>query len=345
MPQMTDGSIIERHFENEHYKVLFNQKTGFFVRCEDEGFPEPRWSSHGPELIDLSITNYCERNCAFCYRKTLSSDAYFMSIEDVENVVKQAASCGTMQIALGGGNPNQHPNFVEILRTIRQEGIVPSYTTNGDGLTDEVLKATEECCGAMAVSVYPPFAEERYGNILGRMAKYHIRVNLHAIIIDETLDMWMRWLLKPPSFFRDVNAVIFLNYKPVKGGFSQIGINRARTFFETVSRCQNLKIGFDSCCISGIVQWMKVPACLVESCEAARVSAFISEKMRMYPCSFMVDNKEYGDLSKEKLGDVWQENALFKRFREDSLHSRCTACQHAEICRGGCRLYEQINWC
>jgi MoaA/NifB/PqqE/SkfB family radical SAM enzyme len=52
------------------------------------------------------------------------------------------------QVALGGGNPNQHPDFIEILRLTREDyGIVPNYTTNGRGLSDTVLEATRRYCG------------------------------------------------------------------------------------------------------------------------------------------------------------------------------------------------------
>lgn len=34
----------------------------------------------------------------------------------------------------------------------------------------------------------------------------------------------------------------------------------------------------------------------LESCEAARFSAFISEDMIMYPCSFMVNTDMYANL-------------------------------------------------
>lgn len=287
MRPMRVGRLIERKHPLQHFRTVFNQQTGFFVRIEDDSYPEPVWAADGPELIDLSITNYCERGCNFCYRETSRSQALFMSLDNVEKVVSQAHSCGTMQIALGGGNPNQHPQFIEILRLIRMHDIVPSYTTNGDGLTDEVLRATSEYCGAMAVSVYPPYDEDHYNKLLERVRGYGITVNLHAIIKDDTIDLWMRWLQAPPAFFKYINAVIFLNYKPIRESPFFLDKDKAKQFFDTVNQCHSLKIGFDSCSISGIVRWMDTPSYLIEPCEAARFSAFVSEDMKMYPCSFM----------------------------------------------------------
>lgn len=342
---MQGGKLIEREHPSQHYRVVFHQQTGFFVRKEETGFPEPTWAEDGPELIDLSITNYCERGCSFCYRNTSRSDASFMSIADVEKVVSQALACGTMQIALGGGNPNQHPQFVEILKLIREHDIVPSYTTNGDGLSEDVLQATAMYCGAMAVSVYTPYEEDRYEIMLARIKNYGITVNLHAIIRNDTLDMWIKWLQSPPSFLKYVNAIIFLNYKPVRGKPEMPDKEKVRLFFETVNKCHCVKIGFDSCSISGIVRWMDTPSYLIEPCEAARFSAFVSEDLKMYPCSFMVELGLYGNLREQSLLEIWQQNEHFQSFRSDKLHERCEGCQFSETCRGGCRLYPNINFC
>ena len=345
MQQMRDGKLIVREHPLQHYRTIFNQQTGFFVRKEESGIPEPTWSADGPELIDLSITNYCERGCKFCYRNTEKLSPIFLKLNDIEDIASQAQDCGTMQFALGGGNPNQHPQFVEILKTIRKHNIVPSYTSNGDGLTKKILTATADFCGAMAISAYPPYDENRYEKMLCLIKSYGITLNLHAIIRKETLSMWEKWLVKPPSFFKYVNAIIFLNYKPIKTINESVDIEKAHEFFKIVNQCKSIKIGFDSCSLSGIVQWMDTPSYLLEPCEAARFSAFISEDMKMYPCSFMVNRELYGDLRKNSLLEIWQRNKSFKQFRDDSTPQRCKNCKKYAICKGGCRLFEEINYC
>ena len=345
---MTDGDLIVRDHAEQHYRTLFDRRTGFFVRKENTGFPEPAWSADGPELIDLAITSYCQRHCSFCYRGANDSSYQHLSLDYVQSVVEQAAECGTLQMALGGGNPNQHPNFIDILRFVRKNGIVPSYTTNGDGLTDEILKATADCCGAMAVSIYPPFDEDYYDGLLTKINSYGIKVNIHAIIRNDYLEMWTRLLSEPPSFLKKINAIIFLNYKPMGregGALLPKGLEKIEKFFKVANDCKEVKVGFDSCSISGIVRWMNVPKVLIEPCEAARFSVFISEDMKMYPCSFMVGKDWYGDLRKDSLIDIWQKNEHFVRFREDAMPVKCESCAISEACKGGCRLFDEINFC
>ena len=203
-----DGEIVKIRHEKQHYTVLFNKTTGAFVRYEDKNYSEPFWSEDGPELIDMSITNYCTKDCDFCYRRS-NSEGKHMSLEEVQLVVEQAKDAGILQIALGGGNPNQHPNFVEILKIIRNNGIVPSYTSNGIGVSDEILQATKKYCGSMALSLYPPY--DRYQWLTNRISSYGIKLNFHVILKKDTIRQLIDWLYSPPSWFSNLNAIIVLN--------------------------------------------------------------------------------------------------------------------------------------
>lgn len=168
---MDDVVLIDK--KKSHYYYYFNKSNGLSIRSEYKDFEEPFWSVEGPELLDVSITNYCERGCKFCYRDS-SKDGKHMRIHDFETIMEYANEANTHQIALGGGNPNQHPNFVKILKMCREKyGIVPSYTTNGDGLTEEILMASKKYCGAVAISYYDPF--NKFITALKKMISYGIK--------------------------------------------------------------------------------------------------------------------------------------------------------------------------
>lgn len=336
--------IVVREYPQQHYKTIFNQKTGFFVRMEDRGYEEPFWCETGPELLDVSITNYCERRCKFCYRDS-SLMGQHMRMNDMEKIVKEAAQLGVLQIALGGGNPNQHPHFTSILKLIRDYNIIPSFTTNGDYLTDDILDATKRYCGAIAISAYPPF-DDSFATKIKTVARY-IKTNLHFILKSDTIDIANQWLTNPPDFLENINAIIFLNYKPIKP-ITDLRIkdsNKIVTFFQNVQNCKSLKIGFDSCSVAGIVHNMEVDNVFIESCEAARFSAFISENMKMYPCSFMTNTVYYGDLRTESISSIWKHNQYFIHHRFQIKNHNCHSCKYATFCNGGCVYIPEINFC
>lgn len=327
----------------QRYHTLFNPRNGLFARIEDIGADEPMWSADGPELLDISITNFCERQCGFCYRGSSPSGSH-MTILDFKEVLSQAAEVGVLQIAFGGGNPNQHPQFAEFLRLTHEAGIVPSYTSNGEGLTDDILKATKRYCGAMALSAYPPY--DTLENRIRRISDFGIKLNLHVILSDTIIGQATEWMVNQPDWFKNINAIIFLNYKPIRSGSNcgKPSESALAQFFRAVKGA-GIKIGFDSCSISGILWWLDTSHEFVESCEAAKFSAFISEDLRMYPCSFMANTDRYGDLSQNSLLDIWRNNSHFQAMRAMHPRHECVSCPHIPECRGGCSFLPQINLC
>ena len=93
------------------YKALFDENTGKTIRLDGADNCN-NWKKSGPELLDISITNYCERNCSFCYRNS-SKVGKHMSTSLYRDIINEAKELKVFQVALGGGNPNQHPDFVD----------------------------------------------------------------------------------------------------------------------------------------------------------------------------------------------------------------------------------------
>ncbi|MBI5569627.1 MAG: radical SAM protein [Desulfomonile tiedjei] len=340
--------VIRRHYQREHYSTVFSPATGFFARIEEPGHSEPFWSKHGPELIDISITNWCDRHCTTCYRSA-SANGTHLSIADYTMIMEQAASMDTCQVALGGGNPNQHPDFADILKITRERfGIIPNYTTNGRGLTNDVLEATARFCGAVAVSAYMPY--EDLSHTLSRLNSFGIKTNIHFVLDRRTIETAIEWLLHRPEWLRGINALIFLNYKPVgRGGDRKrllSGSTRCSEFMAHALGAQGtFRIGFDSCMVSGFAPSDKVHAVSYEACDAGRFTMYVSETLRAYPCSFMETDYEGIPVTKSNMIEIWRNSALFREIRRRLSQPPCHRCSHLELCKGGCPAFPEINLC
>lgn len=342
-----NSSIVHKRYEDQHYSVLFNKKTGYFVRAEDAGYPEPLWSAHGPELLDISVTNWCDKGCSFCYRKSTTRGNH-MPLADYELIMRQAEKLDVLQVALGGGNPNQHPDFIKILESTVAHNIVPCYTTNGRGLTPDILQATKELCGSVAISAYEPYTEFR--KHLENLFAYGIKANVHFVTDSQTIDTAIKWLSKPPDFLDGINSLIFLNYKPI-GRNPNMSLllkdtGKIQEFYRLVSSNKNvLKIGFDSCSMSGVVKYLDVNSSFYEGCDAGRFSAFVDENLRMMPCSFMTNTGWFGDLRTDSMLNIWQNNPYFAKYRGNILNNGCTSCAFQKTCMGGCPFIEELSQC
>jgi hypothetical protein len=184
-----------------------------------------------------------------------------MKISNYRMILNQASRMGVLQVALGGGNPNGHPQFPSILQMTREEyGIVPTYSTSGRNLDDVTIAASSRYCGAIAVSAYPPYQELR--SAIEKLRGSGVRTNVHFVLDKDSINTAIKWLESPPEFLHGINAVIFLNYKPAGRGAQGDRLlalsSELPRFFDLVSRREvPFQIGFDSCMVSGF--WLSLP--------------------------------------------------------------------------------------
>lgn len=341
--------MVLKRFPKQRYTAMFNLRSGFFARVEDLGAPEPFWAEHGPELLDIAITNWCDRGCLCCYRKSDETGRH-MNVEDYREVICQAQAMHAFQVALGGGNPNQHPDFIDILRLTREDyGIVPNYTTNGRGLTDEVLEATQRYCGAVAVSAYAPYYE--MATAIEKLVARGITTSVHFMLSSRSIDTAIAWLQDPPWFLDRTHALVFLNYKPAGRQIDEsLLVNRSprlEEFFHLATTVRHRwRIGFDTCTITGLARFGDAHYISLEGCDAGRFSLFVSEDLKVYPCSFMVEAGYEGvPLRGTTLREIWQQHPTFTRIRVQHAAGGCADCQTPSLCLAGCPLFPQMNLC
>lgn len=150
--------------KDRDYWVLFNRHDGTKIRMSfdfDGKAVEPT-KALLPELVDVKITDYCLSGCKFCYQDSTPqgkhADKAFLS-----RLALALSDMRVFEVAIGGGEPTLHPDFVEILQRFRQQGVVPNFTTknlawlNDHGLRQRVLAQA----GAFAYSVEKATALEK----------------------------------------------------------------------------------------------------------------------------------------------------------------------------------------
>lgn len=94
--------------------------------------------------LNLSIVSTCNANCAFCPRTEYKSEVKFMPLELLKNIVDEISSekfkakHNIQMITVGeNGEPTLHPNFIDILRMLKQTGVPIALYTNFSHLTKE----------------------------------------------------------------------------------------------------------------------------------------------------------------------------------------------------------------
>lgn len=172
-----------RSYPESNYRALFfNGKT---IRQKFDDTKSFLSIPH-PEIEDIAINSKCLANCSYCYTSATKSGSNFDNIVDKANLVWGGLSMNDRpnQIAIGGaGESTMHPDWVEFVKTVKNLQIVPNYTTNGMHLSNDILKATEDYCGGVAVS-YHPHIKKIFDDAIIKLSGIKTKLNTHVIVGD-----------------------------------------------------------------------------------------------------------------------------------------------------------------
>lgn len=206
--------IKTRREEEANYRAVWcNGKTLRFAIDPSKPITELKY----PEFYDIKVTGNCEGKCPYCYMDSKPDEHYdniiMKTLEFFNAMPKEHLP---FQVALGGGEPTSHPDFIHLLKTLKEDfDICPNYTTNGmwtdphraywyNDREHEILKATKDYCGGVAISCHPHL-KSYWEKASYAYWHYGIKLNFHLIIsdrasIDEFVEIYQEWNNKVDYF-------------------------------------------------------------------------------------------------------------------------------------------------
>ena len=108
--------------------------------------------SEAPELVDLKITDYCKNNCSFCYQSSHPKGKH-ADYEVIKHITSALKDLGVFEIAIGGGEPTEHPDFLKIVQDISTKSIKPNFSTRNHEYVANHWPALKDYIGAVGLSV------------------------------------------------------------------------------------------------------------------------------------------------------------------------------------------------
>lgn len=328
MEQLT----FDKVYIDKDYFLGYCTKTGFEVLTGIDGKADP-FSLKLPSLIDIGIMGHCHNKCPICYQGDVEED--HMDISDFIKIIDQIKH-HTNQVALGGrGDPNKHPQFEEFLMYAKHNRVVPNYTTSGKNLTQEEVDLSKKYCGAVAVSnYYQPFTYQAIEMFMNS----GVKTNIHFVFSKETFDHAIA-VLKGEDIWegkvdlKRLNAVVFLLFKQ-RGRAENMQELRPTAYqinllSQAIKSVQDnplpFKIGMDSCLVNFYYEFVTSltdsEKMSLDTCEASRMSAYISPSMRMMPCSFC-NMGEGVSITDSSIKDVWDNSEVFMKARKILMNKR-----------------------
>lgn len=189
-------SLKIRRFEECNYQGLhINGKTIRIALDSNKPIEELAY----PEFYDVKMEKFCEGKCPYCYVDSKHTDPHMSNILEkfTDFFSKMDKNQKPFQIAFGGGEPTEHPQFLDLMKLSHSMDIMPNYTTNGMWVKKsekeqrEILDVTKEYCGGVALSTHPHL--KRYWEpAADKFIEEDIFTNFHIIIGDKkSIDNFM----------------------------------------------------------------------------------------------------------------------------------------------------------
>lgn len=156
-----------------------------------------------------------------CYQDSTAKQRH--APNDLVDKVIKSFTHPPYQIAIGGGEPTAHPDFPNILMRARELGTVPNYTTAGHIVRPEVVEATNQVCGGVAMTFHAwkgvEWFKEHYTKLRSVLK---VQLNVH-LIADKDVATNLEALT---ALQRDVGKlnVVLLAYYPDVGRGTMAGI-------------------------------------------------------------------------------------------------------------------------
>jgi len=114
-----------RVYKNGNYYLLIREEPDLYALYDLEAaepvrfrvnFNEPNFIPELPEQVDLKITNFCAHNCPFCHESS-GPNGEHADPQWIADVFEKYQL--PMEVAIGGGNPLDHPALIDILNIFK----------------------------------------------------------------------------------------------------------------------------------------------------------------------------------------------------------------------------------
>lgn len=114
-------------------QTLYNYRNGnYMVNIMDDGTKlcftdDNEWKPAFAENIDIKITDRCTgTNCAYCHEGSGPNEQHgdILSLKFWNTLHKG------QEVALGGGNVLEHPDFISLLYKLKEHGVISNITVN-----------------------------------------------------------------------------------------------------------------------------------------------------------------------------------------------------------------------
>lgn len=326
--------------------------------------PRAKDARYRPIYAVWEITLACDLACRHCGSRAGRDRPDELTTGECLDLVDQMADLGVQEVSLIGGEAYLREDWLEVVRRIRQRGMISLLTTGGRGLTPERCRAAAEA-GVQSVSVSIDGLERTHDRLRGVAGSYRAAFealrNLRAAGIQVSTNTQINRLSMPelPQVLEDIIAAgihswqiqltvamgraadepeILLQPTDLHELFPMLAILKRRCDDARVRLWPGNNIGYFGPYETVLRGTM--PRGHMASCGAGRVTLGIEADGSIKGCpSLPTEAWTGGNIRDARLVDIWERSEPLRYTRDrtvEDLWGYCRECYYANECRAGC---------
>lgn len=101
-------------------------------KFDNRKFDEPVWAY-------ISIIDSCSHKCSWCYGNYNDHEFDIMTAEQFDVVTDKLLDIGIRQITFSGGEPTEHPNFLDLVKIANDKDFHIHIATHGEWMNQELI--------------------------------------------------------------------------------------------------------------------------------------------------------------------------------------------------------------
>ena len=325
----------------------------------------PTLQDNGPTYAVWEVTLRCNQACRFCGTRAGRAGPDELDTALSLEVIRQLAGIGVREISMHGGEAYLRPDLFELVRSIRDHGMVATMVTGGRGLTPEIAQKMKDAdISAVSVSIDGP--RDIHNRLRGFDGSFQNAVQALTNLRDAGITVGANTQVNRENLFELHSLYDELRKFPLYGWQVQLMVPMGRAadepdlwlhpydLLELFPVLAELRHRADQDQIplwpgdnvgyfgpfEDTLRGDRVPGGCSSGCGGGVVAIGIEANGDIKGCSAMAsEGFVAGNIRTHTLRQLWDEAAelkLSRCFSPDKLWGFCKSCYYSDVCKAGC---------
>lgn len=353
MPKMDAEADIS---DGKFASLLTALTNGSTLRLRSSPTPLPVDSLAAPIRIYLEICLRCNANCNYCLNDAGSARPHELSTEELVCTIESFGRDGIFEVRLTGGEPTLRPDFHELARAVRRNGMVLSVNSNllgSRGTLDHLIELGPDLLITSLDAAEEPHAKHRgkgYDSIVEnvrRLRQADIPLRLNCMLNGDTLPHVERFIDKFASLGCGFCFILTRPVGRAGEGFHPPPLCEMIPVVQMIEDKQRVykNVYFSTSFHVVMDRELTIGGIHLTGCNAIQKSFNVNSDGAVLPCAFLhelsPETFTLGNIRDDGYSvlNIWRESELLRtlRRRSNECNLRCIGCSRFKSdCLGTC---------